>query len=486
MKEDINVVFSKTKKQLDVISPTMCAAKWLQVTLHLGNGTNHSCHHPKVHSIPLDELKDNPSALHNTNYKKQMRRQMLNGERPSECDYCWRVEDEAHNEKNAAVFSDRIVKSSENWAGSERILQLGGDGKSIKPMPWDADVVPTYLEVDFDTTCNFKCAYCSPLYSTTWMQEIKKHGPYDLTFSKFNGVDNLENEGLPILQSEYNPYIEAFWKWFPNIVNKLETFRITGGEPLLSKNTFKVIDFLIENPQPNLDFSINTNLGSPDEVINKFIKKAVELQEKKCVEQLKIFTSNEAHGKRAEYTRFGLDYQRWHKNVDRILSEIPDSKVTMMCTYNALSVTSFLPFLEDMLDFKLKYAHRVERQLPLAVDVPYLRHPHFLASWILTEDFIPYIEEQVTFMYKNMERGDWFPLATRGFFEHEVHRMRRTYQLIKNKIGKNKKEHYAPRTDFAKFIDEYDVRRGTNFIETFPEMEGFYYFCRDHKIEDYE
>lgn len=86
-------LFRSAKKQLSVISPTMCAAKWQQVTIHLGTGTTHSCHHPKVHPIPLEELVKNPSALHNTKYKKELRKQMLDGQRPDECDYCWRVED---------------------------------------------------------------------------------------------------------------------------------------------------------------------------------------------------------------------------------------------------------------------------------------------------------------------------------------------------------------------------------------------------------
>ena len=30
------------------------------------------------------------------------------------------------------------------------------------------------------------------------------------------------------------------------------------------------------------------------------------------------------------------------------------------------------------------------------------------------------------------------------------------------------------RKDFIKFVDEYDQRRGTNFVETFPQLKEFY------------
>lgn len=463
--------FSETKKQLDTISPSMCVAKWNQVTLHLGTGTTHSCHHPAPHHIPVEELIDNPSALHNTKFKKQQRKMMLEGERPHECDYCWRVEDNAKQKGDSDVFSDRITKSTEGWAKPYI--------RKLADMPWDVNINPTYLEVDFDTTCNFKCAYCSPSYSTTWMQEIKQHGAYNLPSTTFNSIGGLRTgTGLPILHSEENAYVDAFWKWWPDAVKDLHVFRITGGEPLLSKNTFKVLDYLIDNPQPQMEFNINSNLGVPKDILDKFIEKISIIQDMKAVKEFKLFTSNEAHGKKAEYIRFGMKYDYWKENIHRILREVSNSKVTLMCTYNALSVSSFTDFLKDMLEIKLEYSDRHSRVLPLSVDVPYLRHPEFLAPWILTEKYLQNIEDSVTFMYRNAESSKWYPLAAKGFFDYEIHRMERLYYLVRDNMG-NTESNLLQRKNFAAFIDEYDSRRGTNFAETFPELKGFYDYCKD-------
>ena len=73
-------------------SPTFCLAKWHHVTIYLHLGETHSCYHPQPHVIPLEELKENPSALHNTKHKKLERKQMLEGEKPVGCTYCWNVE----------------------------------------------------------------------------------------------------------------------------------------------------------------------------------------------------------------------------------------------------------------------------------------------------------------------------------------------------------------------------------------------------------
>jgi hypothetical protein len=72
--------------------PTFCLAKWHHVTMYLQSGATHSCYHPRPHKIPLNELQDNPSALHNTNEKKQERKLMLEGGKPEGCQYCWNIE----------------------------------------------------------------------------------------------------------------------------------------------------------------------------------------------------------------------------------------------------------------------------------------------------------------------------------------------------------------------------------------------------------
>ena len=66
----INKICSDTKEKLNSVGCGFCLAKWTQVTIHLQMGRTHSCHHPDTHIIPLEELENNPSALHNTKFKK--------------------------------------------------------------------------------------------------------------------------------------------------------------------------------------------------------------------------------------------------------------------------------------------------------------------------------------------------------------------------------------------------------------------------------
>lgn len=443
-----------------------CLAKWLQVTLHLANGTNHSCHHPGVHSIDPEEIKTNPSALHNTKQKKFMRKEMLENKRPHECDYCWRVEDANEglhqSEKN---YSDRIIKSASPWAMS-RIKEVFEKG-------WEGDITPSYVEVDFENTCNFKCAYCSPSYSSQWQKEIRDHGPYILPSIRFNDpAETARHSKLP-MKPEGNPYIEAFWKWFPEASKEMTDFRVTGGEPFLSKNTFKVLDYLEKNPNRELNFAINSNFGVDAEVIDNFIERINKLQHDRCIRSCTVYTSNEAHGKQAEYIRYGMDYELWERNLREMVGNTR-AKVVIMSTINNLSFPSYQKFLEVVLDIKLKHTTR-SRHLCLALDFPYLRHPEFLAGWVATPDMLHHMKEALLYAQENHEQGDGA-----GFYVFETERMNRAIQLFDKKIAEGEQNPGArdtKRASFYQFVNEYDRRRKTNFLETFPEYEEFYHLC---------
>ena len=138
---------------VDAIGPTYCGAKWYNATIWLGSGMTTSCHHPLPHKIDLEEIKTNPSAIHNTRQKKEQRRQMQCGERPAGCEYCWKIEDIDRDN-----ISDRVYKSK---------IFTNEDLDSAYKSDYSADVNLKTLEIAFDRTCNIACTYCNPAFSST-------------------------------------------------------------------------------------------------------------------------------------------------------------------------------------------------------------------------------------------------------------------------------------------------------------------------------
>lgn len=439
----------KTKRALDEVSDSFCLAKWLQVTVHLQFGGTHSCHHPDTHIIPLKELKKDPSALHNTNEKKLQRKMMLNGERPSGCSYCWKAED-----MSSKTFSDRIIKSNDPWAKP-------GLGE-ITHLPWDKNVNPTYLEVSFSNACNLKCLYCYPHISSSWYNEIKRFGPYELSYPH-NSIDILKAQGKRVIpREEENPYVEAFWKWFPEISDTLKVFRITGGEPLLSPSTFKVLDSFLDRPNPELELSVNTNLALNSTVIKTFGEKLSKLQDQNAVKKVRLYTSLDGWGRGAEYIRSGLDLTLFEENLNYLLSRVPHLDVTVMCTFNALSLFSYQEFLVKILEWKKVFKARGGN---LYLDISFLTNPPFLDVHLIPQKFFPLFAECLKLMESHRA------VKKAGFLLFEINKMKRVIEYYETKWNRHMFSQY--RADLVRYVLEVDRRRGTSFEETFPEFKGY-------------
>lgn len=439
------------KNRLDQIGPGFCLAKYTDLSLHLESGHAHSCVHPGTHKIPAEEVEKDPGTLHNSSHKISVRQQALEGKRPDECSYCWNMESSGEN-----VISDRTYFSSPYVELIDTIIEKGPGHQHY----------PRRLEISFSTTCNFKCAYCSPDVSSMWARDIERNGPITTFFGPISLEYVKEKQKIPISDREYNPYIEAFWKWFPEAYQHLDSFRVTGGEPLLNHNTFKVIEWIKTNPKADLQFGINTNLGVPDTIISRFIEQLEEIDSQRSVKSMTVWTSGESAGLANNYTRFGGDYTRWLENIDLVLSSSRRTKIRIMTTYNILSVTTYNQFLDDIAILKRKHPGRI-----ILDTHTYLQFPRFLTIDILTPDFQVLIDEQVEKVRAILKSG----LGS----EHEVFMAERLQKYFKDRMSNQFPELNTLRKDFYHFITEFDIRSGTRFLETFPDMKDFFKLCED-------
>ena len=429
---------------IDPISKSYCAAKWYNATIWLGHGQTTSCHHPPGHWIPVEELKDNPSAIHNTPHKKKMRKMMLEGERPSECEYCWKVEDMGRDNISDRVFKTEIFKDSD--------IQKSVD------MPWDNNVNLKTLEISFDRACNFKCSYCNPAFSTAWVKDINDYGGYQNIQSDGRGhfSDTAPWAEPATKKQEDNPYIQAFHKWWESdLADSLEEIRITGGEPIMHKGTWKLFQWFKDNPDRgrNMRFAINSNL-CPDtpKVLDRLVKESWHIT------KLSIYTSMEATGVQGEYIRDGLDYDLWMSNIHRVLKEAKIDKLYMMMTINSLCLNSITEFMDEMLDLREEYGERAP-----VISLNILRFPSFQSAAILPEEIKSHYKEKID-KWINSER----PQAMLDEGEKaSVVRLVDYLDIVKTP-HKNTAETPKLYNDFKTFFSQYDIRREKDFISTFP------------------
>lgn len=431
------------RTELDAFSPSFCLAKWLQVTVHLGTGKTHSCHHPTAHQVTRAELVDNPGALHNSQIKREERAAMIRGEQPPACDYCWRIE----NTQPDAI-SDRVLKSASPWAYPHM-----ADVKMAASC--ESDVYPTYLEVNMGTTCNFRCLYCGPEFSSKWVEDIQRHGGYQLATKTLYDPIWLKEQGMFQIEEEPNPYEVAFLKWWPDVSKHLKTFRLTGGEPLLNKATFKVMEDLIQNPRPDMEFAINTNLCVPQLLIERLISLLNQMEGK--VKSITVFTSAEATGLQQEFARDGMDWRTFQSNVQRVLDETK-VRLTFMTTINALSVFTFGQFVRYVSELRKKYdPDRMDGKYSrVGLSINYLRHPEFMAITVLNRS---------TREWFNRECVKLLPLVR--IFPHECEQLR---QLGKWAVSATDEESASLAPNLRVFLQEVKRRRGLDHELIFPGL----------------
>jgi pyruvate-formate lyase-activating enzyme len=443
-------------RAINPISPSFCGAKWYNATVWLGSGMTASCHHPPAHKVPLEELKQSYKALHNTKYKKLVREQMLRGERPEECDYCWKIEDLGQSHVSDRVFKSVIYTDDELKEAAE----VHGSG---------GDVDLKTLEIAFDATCNFACSYCNPSFSTTWMKDIRTEGPYTNLVS--DGAGAFQQDGSwaqPYgIKNEDNPYVAAFMEWWENdLQHSLQELRITGGEATMSQDFWKLMDWWKEHPECNVTLAVNSNLGAIPRLMDRLCETSHSFK------NFQLYTSNESFGAHSEYIRDGLIWDTWLSNIHKMMTDGNVKNLNMMMTINSLCLFSITEFMDEMIKIKEKYG---KHHAMMSFNI--LRFPSFQSALALPED----IRYERAAHIEDWLKHNWFKQPQTNNGRGMLHQMeydgleRLISYLYEVEEGHNYTSSIETRQrDFKSFFMQYDKRRGKNFVETFPMLADWY------------
>lgn len=436
---------NEVMEYLNSFSPSICMAKWYNATIWLGSGMTTSCHHPPAHKIPLEHVKANYKAIHNTRQKKGERAMMQRGERPHGCQYCWKIEDMQRD-----AISDRCYKS---------VIYNEEDVEYAAKADFMEDINLKTLEIAFDRTCNFACSYCNPAFSTSWVRDIKHYGPYlHLQSDGRNHFTHTHDEAQAFGPDEVNPFVEAFFQWWDSdLKNSLQELRLTGGEPLMSGHTWRLLDKFIAD-QPNMRFALNSNLCAKDDLIDKLIEASHSIAD------FQLYTSNESMMGQAEYIRHGLDWNVWRTNIRKILTQGNVKGLHVMCTINALCLDSLPEFLTYLLEMKGKYG----KDFP-TFTLNILRFPSFQSPLVLPDNIrMEYAMRLRKWLNKHKES----PLL----HEMEINHVKRLIDYL-DVVKTPHDESFdldKLRHDFKMFYDQYDVRRNLSFHLEFPRLADWF------------
>jgi hypothetical protein len=200
-----------------------------------------------------------------------------------------------------------------------------------------------------------------------------------------------------------------------------------------------------------------------------------------AVKNFALFISLDSVGKQAEYIRHGLDYDVLTENANRFLDETCNTTVTFINTFNLLSLPKAKEYMKMILNYRTKYCRdnqgtkyipihdeynthpdfEVHPRQRIWFDVPLLRYPEWQTIQVLP-DLEHYLIDAISFMKENPVDDNFI-----GFYDFEIEKMERNLAFMKERECDP-----IAKTNFIKFFRQHDKRRGTNLLETFPELHG--------------
>jgi hypothetical protein len=247
---------------------------------------------------------------------------------------------------------------------------------------------------------------------------------------------------------------------------------MTGGEPLLDKNTYRVFDYVLALPKMDLHLNVTSNFSVEHHIFSRYLDYVKRLCNTQIEHFMQYVSVDTGDWTQAEYIRDGLDMNLMLDHVNEYLTEVPNrNSLTFIVTLNNLSVTGLDQLLDYILELRARYSQTYQR---VWFDTPLLRQPRWQSLQILPPAYQRRMEQHIEFMQQNlMPEGSFV-----GFKDYEVQRMQRALDWMRE--PQDAVELTTARADFYRFFAEHDRRRNTNFLETFPEMTTFWQECEQH------
>lgn len=398
----------------------MCAAPWTHLSLEPNSMLYTCC--MTTSFPPLGQVDpENPKALDNIwngEKLKEIRLQMLKGEKVDQCEPCYRLE--GHGDISHRMFLNERFKNvlPELTKGTQV------DGTLEKK--------PRYFGLRFSNVCNFACRICDSNLSTSWYKDDEKLGREHpgAPISVFKNIEQVENFFTPLLDS-------LTWVYF------------AGGEPLISKEHHAFLHLLKREDKRDVHLLYNTNLstlGEGERDVLKFWE---------GFKKITINASFDAVKERAEYLRHGQD---WIK-TEALLKDLYSTDLPIQLIYapvisihNVFHLSEYLFHLMD--NFPIGPDHFV---------LDPLTSPSYFSIQVLPKDLKLKAKHELLILQKEL------------ILQYDVkgagNLIKQISALLKFMDAEDHSEKWS---EFVVETKKVDGIRDESFIDIFPEFIGYF------------
>ena len=364
-------------------SKTFCVLPWMHLAINASGNYRVCCNSTPGKNFVMDKnnepykiYKADVREMWNSDTYRKLRLELLNEKKPEMCQRCFREEDSgiqsARQGYNQAY--DHFIEGA--------LSSTDIEGK--------APLKIGYVDLRLGNLCNLKCRMCNPWASNQWVKEWNATTSYD-------GKDIPEEERTRLEHMDW-PTNEKTWENLMPIIDTVEEIYLTGGEPTLALEQYKLFDKCIElNKAKDIILKYNTNLTNiPPKMVEYWTH----------FKKIKINASIDGYDELNRYIRFPTNWKSVHKNLTAFhkMEQEGNMRVQIHTTvqmYNILDIT-------ELFDYAKQFGY-----------FPYLNildHPDYLNVRVLplhfkecvVEDLQPWIDKpKVQGLINYMMDEDW-------------------------------------------------------------------------------
>ena len=399
-------------------SKTFCMLPWMHMHAFPDGRAYPCCLADYWH--PVGDLRKNTmEQVWNQEPYRVMRQNMLQDKPCKECTKCYEQEDNG-------FFSMRNDSNRNYGHHIHEVENTHDDGTN-------PDFKIRYWDVRFSNLCNFSCRSCGPIFSSNWFNDHVK---------MYNRKPDVL--GREMLRVEYTAGDEdaMIAQMLPHIPY-LEQVYFAGGEPLIMKEHYFMLEKLIEAGKTDVRIQYNTNfseLAFKDKHVFEYWKH---------FKNVSVGASLDASGDRAELMRRGTNWQQAVANRERMMQEVPHVDFYISATVSAMNVLHVLDFHKEWTDLGLIKAKDFNVNI---CQSPEWYRIDILPEWFKQQVIIPAYNKHLEWLVPQ----DTLQRATNG------------YRSLLNLLTAHDASVLLPR--FREEIAKLDKIRNEDFWKVFPEL----------------
>ena len=386
---------------------------------------------------------------------RNVRKSMLQGEKPASCLKCYKEEDAGHRSKRNW--------ETEYWAARYDLEQMVAETQE------DGTVEPKirYIDLRMGSKCQLACVMCSPHDSSGWIKEWQEIYP-QMQNEKLKGTSSWTNKGR-VHGASYNWHKNnpRFWKELMEQVPHMYQLYFAGGESLIIDEHYDLLEECIKKGYAKgIELRYNSNAVEwRDDLFDLWAE----------FKRVRFHYSVDAYGQQNDYIRYPSKWKHQEEVFWQLDNTAESVEITTATTIMALNIG----YMPEFVQWKVNQGFKKVNCWPFGaggINMHFAYWPPQLNVKVLPA----HIKKKITEKYEQ----EFFPwiddnwkkftgVVQQGINKDTFDNAQYGKQRFKGLINFMNAEDWSMRLPETKeYLRLLDKRRSANFATTFPLLSN--------------